>query len=70
MMLIDYHCHYSHNWCVRSCELGLELGALSAFVKWKHSSSDDTLMLLHPAAAGALRQPGRSTSLIAGWERI
>lgn len=48
MIVIDYHCDYSHNWRVRSCELGLELGALSAFVKWKYSSSDVTLMLLFP----------------------
>lgn len=48
MILIDYHCDYSHNWCVRSCMLGLELGALSAFVKWKYCSSDVTLDAFHP----------------------
>lgn len=52
-MLIDYHCDYSHNRCVRSNELGLESGALSDLVEWKCSSSDVSgafLLLLMPSA--------------------
>lgn len=40
MIVIDYHCDYANNQCFGVCMLGLELGALSAFVKWKYGSLD------------------------------
>lgn len=46
-MLIDYHCDYSNNRCVRSYELGLELGALSALVKWKKAALQMSVVAFH-----------------------
>lgn len=60
MTVIDHHCDYSHNWCVRSCELGPALGARSAFVRRIYCSLDVRPMLFIPLlgdTARAIYQP-------------
>jgi len=45
MILIDYHCDYSHNCCVKFCELGLDLVLLSRTTALK---TDTSLVLFIP----------------------